>query len=137
MMQFWFLSILANLAAASALTADYLGERIPRLNPVTDLLRRPRARLVAGYAALIVGFFKLLIVATPEDVLVVGDLLPALAGLALGFSLLFDRYKGRTRLPASTIATIEKAVLTWRIPLGITGMVLAVLHFFLPNTLLL
>lgn len=137
MMQLWFLSVLANLAAAGALTAEHLEQRLPRLAPLTDLLLRQHARLVAGYAALVVGVLKLLIVATPDDVLVVGDLLPALAGMAMGLSLLFDRYKGRARMSARTLAALEQAVLTWRLPLGFAGMALAALHFFLPSTLLL
>ena len=71
------------------------------------------------------GVLKLLIVATPDDVLVVGDLLPALAGMAMGLSLLFDRYKGRARMSARTLAALEQAVLTWRLPLGFAGMALA------------
>jgi hypothetical protein len=137
MMQFYFLSIIANIAAGLALTADYLSERMPSLTPLRNFFLRTRVRAVTGGTAFIVGFLKLLIYSTVIDVPVVGDLLPALAGMGAGFSLIFDMYKDRTRLSARTIESIERAVLTYRIPLGLAAMAVAVLHFFLPGALFL
>lgn len=137
MMQFYFLSIITNITAGLALTSDYLSERMPSLTPLRNFFLRTRVRAVTGGAAFIVGFLKLLIYSTAMDVPVVGDLLPALAGMGAGFSLIFDMYKDRARLSAHTIESIERAVLTYRIPLGLSAMAAATLHFLLPGALFL
>ena len=66
-----------------------------------------------------------------------GDFLQALAGLSMGAALLFDVYKDRTKLSEETITNIEKSVLTYRVPLGLGGLAISLLHFLLPGALFL
>ena len=91
------------------------------------------------------GFLKLLLSPTPGDVRVVGDLVPALVGVALGASLLLHVAREKAGLPAapatakplSGLGWVEKALLTYRMPLGALGVVTAVLHFLVPGALFL
>jgi hypothetical protein len=134
MLQFYFLSILANLLAGLALASDYLADRFTGFAPYAELFNRRNVRTTVGIAAFVIGFFKLLI---PVDVPVVGDLLPALAGLAMGAALVVGLIRERSETPADRASGFEKVVMTYRIPLGFAGLAIAVLHFLLPKALLL
>jgi hypothetical protein len=90
-----------------------------------------------GIAAFVVGFLKLLIRSNPADVPVVGDLLPALAGLAMGAGLILGIFRERTKVSAETVDNLEKTVMTYRVPLGIAGLVISALHFLVPGALFL
>jgi hypothetical protein len=135
MLQFYFLSILANILAGLALTAEYLAGRFPGFAPFRDLLARRPYRAALGALAAAVGFLKLLLRSTAADVPVVGDLIPALVGMAMGASLVLHVVREKADLPA--VSRLEKAALAYRVPLGIVGIVAGVLHFLLPGALFL
>ncbi len=135
MLQFYFLSILANLLAGLALTAEYLAGRFPGFAPFRDLLSRRGWRASIGVLAAAVGFLKLLIRSSATDVPVVGDLIPALVGMAMGASLLLHVVRERSDL--SPLGRLERAALAYRVPLGFAGIAAAILHFLLPAALFL
>jgi hypothetical protein len=135
MRQFYFLSIVTNLLAGFVLVADRL-ERYPFVLSIRNSIERPGFRLGLGLAAFVVGFFKLLTV-TYGDVAVVGDLVPAFSGLALGWTLLVEYYKGRTSVPSDTLDAMDRIFVGNRFVFGIAGIASAVLHFFFPAVLLL
>jgi hypothetical protein len=135
MLQFYFLSILSNGLAGVALTAEYLAGRFPSFGPFRDLLSRRGYRTAIGVLAAAVGFLKLLIRSTASDVPVVGDLIPALAGMAMGASLLLHVVRERSEV--SPPGWLERAALAYRVPLGFAGIAAAILHFLLPAALFL
>ena len=73
----------------------------------------------------------------PVQTPVVGDFIPALAGLAMGGSLVLGIVKERGTVPAEKVDSLEKTVMTYRVPLGFAGLGAAALHFLLPQALLL
>jgi len=135
MLQFYFLSILANLLAGVALTSEYLAGRFPAFVPFRDLLSRRAYRASVGVLAAAVGFLKLLIRSSAADLPVVGDLIPALVGMAMGASLVLHVVREKADLPP--LGRLEKAALAYRVPLGFIGIVAAILHFLLPGALFL
>ncbi len=135
MLQFYFLSIMANLLAGFSLTAEYLAGRFPAFAPFRDLLSRRGWRASLGALAAVVGFLKLLIRSVPSDVPVVGDLVPALLGLAMGISLLLQVV--RERSGQEPPGRLERVALAYRVPLGFAGIAAAILHFLLPAALFL
>jgi hypothetical protein len=137
MLQFYFLSIFANFLAGVALTSDYLTKKIRAFEPFQDLFGKRGTRIALGSLAAVVGFLKLLIRSTNNDAFFVGDLLPALAGLGMGAALLFDVLKEKSEVPSENMGKLEKAVVTYRVPLGITGIVISALHFLIPSALFL
>jgi TctA family transporter len=137
MMQLYFLSIAANLLAGIALCSEYFAARLRWFAPLGQLVGGRGFRAVVGGLAAVVGFLKLLVRSTPSDVPVVGDLLPALAGLAMGASLLVQVLREKSDLPAEAVSRVEKAALAYRVPLGLAGMAVALLHFLLPGALFL
>jgi hypothetical protein len=137
MLQFYFLSILANILAGLTLTADYFAEKFKGFLPFQELLSKKNVKTTIGIFAFVVGFLKLLIRSNPTDVPVVGDFLPALAGLAMGASLILGIVKERTTVSTEKVNNLEKTVMTYRVPLGIAGLVIGALHFLVPGALFL
>jgi hypothetical protein len=134
MMQFYFLSVFVNLLAALVLSGEYLGSKMKNLEPLMTALSVRGARLGVGIAAFLVGFLKLLI---PQDVPVVGDLLPALGGMAMGAALFFEYMKERGDKTEEEMSSLEKLAVGYKVPLGLAGGIISVLHFLLPRFLFL
>jgi hypothetical protein len=134
MLQFYFLSIFANILASLTLMSDYLAEKFEAFLPFKELFARKNVKTTIGIAAFVVGFLKLLL---PVQTVVVGDLLPALAGLAMGAGLILGILRERANVSAETVDNLEKTVMTYRVPLGIAGLVISALHFLLPRALFL
>ena len=137
MVQFYFLSILANLVGGLALSAGYLEKRFPGLSGVREFFAaKPGLRVFLGVTAATTGFLKLLS-ATAGDVRVVGDLVPALCGLLLGTALLFDRYREKSTVSSATVEKVDRMLAKKQSLIGVVGVVVGLLHFLLPGVLLL
>lgn len=134
MMQIYFLSISTSLLAAFALSGEYLGGKIKNLDPLMTVLNSQGAKLGLGIAAFVVGFLKLLI---PQDVPVVGDLFPALGGMVMGVALFFEYMKERGEKTAENMNSLEKLATSYKVPLGLAGGIISILHFLLPRFLFL
>ncbi len=130
MIQFYLLSILLNIVSGYALTQD--NELRPGVMAgIRELLQDETVRLILGVLTMVVGFFKILS-CTRGDVPVIGDLLPALGGLAAGFSLLFDFYKARSGIKNENAERMEMVFIKNRRWIGYGAMVSAFLHFLFP-----
>jgi len=141
MVQFYFLSIVANLIGGLALSSGYLDQRFSGMSGVKEFFEsRPGIRVTIGVVSVIVGVLKLLSVTT-GDVPVVGDLIPALTGLIVGVALLFERYKEKSTIPSETqgaaLNAVDRIVLKNKTLLGSIAMIVGVLHFLLPRVLFL
>jgi hypothetical protein len=136
MYQFYFLSIFMNILSGMALSSEFLEEKFPRLTGIKFFFNNGSLRLWMGIITAIVGFFKILS-ATSGDVRIVGDLLPAVSGLALGATLAVDYYKERSEVSSPAVETVEKTFLKNRSILGIGGILIGALHFLFPGVLFL
>lgn len=137
MAQLYMLSILSLLFAGVILSSDYLVERISWLSGLPDIANHRNIRLGVGGVTAAVGFLKLIVRSPGETVPVAGDLLPALAGLALGGLLLADTLRVPREEDPQAVDRVTNAVMPYRTPLGIGGMVVAVIHFLLPTLTIL
>ncbi len=139
MVQFYFLSIVANLLGGMALSADYLSKKVKFMASWEDFFVKQNVRITIGFSALIVGILKLIVKPIGWAVPFAGDLLPALAGIVVGVALLVDFFKKKTETEVAkeSIEKVEKVVITYRVPLGIGSIVIALLHFFIPGALFL
>ena len=93
-------------------------------------------QLVVGILSALTGLMKLL---SPiqYDVAVVGDLIPALAGLGAGAVLLLDWYQERSDSELPLPEVILTMYTSGRKYLGIFCVIAAVLHFIFPRVLFL
>ncbi len=133
MAQFYFLSIVANIVAGLTLAGDYLGAKIAFLSSFKNLRENRNAVIGIGAAAALIGLIKLFVLSPGEIVPVAGDLLPAVTGMALGGVLLVEAFREKVAAKGEKIERLSQTVLTFRVPLGIAGVVVAVLHFLVPG----
>jgi hypothetical protein len=133
MAQFYLLSILANIVAGLTLAGDYLGEKMPFLSSFKNLRDNKNAAIGIGAAAALIGLIKLFVPSPGEIVPVAGDLLPAVTGMLLGGLLLVEAFRQKVEGKGEHLEKISQAVLTYRVPLGIAGVAVAILHFLLPG----
>lgn len=128
MMQVYFLSVLLNALAGIIL--------IKGNNSEGSLLSNRQVRLVIGVLAVVVGFLKLFIVVQP-DIIILGDLLPVIAGVAGGANILIDYYREYTTVEISLNAFFEKLFVSGRKYVGIICIIISVLHFLFPRLTIL
>ena len=135
MPQFYLLSIFANILAGLTLAGDFLGDRIKFLSSFKLLRENRNAQITIGVATLVIGVVKLFLGSPGETVLIAGDLLPALTGIALGAILLAEAFRQdveKQNGKMERVKKISKAVLSYRVPVGIAGVVVALVHFLFP-----
>ena len=133
MAQFYLLSVLSNMIAGLTLAGDYLGEKMPFLASFKNLRANRPAQVVIGVVTAVIGVIKLIVLSPGETIPVVGDLLPALTGIILGAILLVESFRTTVESKGEQLKKISTAVLTYRVPVGIAGVVVAILHFLFPG----
>lgn len=137
MLQFYFLSVLLNaITGAVLLYANRDDLDSPADSKIPAIAYDETFRLVLGILTGVTGFFKLL-TAVRGDVPVIGDLLPALAGLAGGFTLLYEFYRSRSTEDDSHLPAFFQKIVASKKYVGIACLLAAVLHFLFPTVLFL
>ena len=135
MLQFYFLSILCNAAAGFVLFSN-------DMDPVSDdpgfkvSLHNDAFRLVLGIVCCLTAVLKILSV-VPGDVVVIGDIIPALAGILAGFILIFRYYRHHSDIESEKSEKLETFFESNRKWIGILAMASAALHFLFPSVMLL
>src|SRR4030042_6074091 len=137
MSQFYLLSIVSIFLGGFGLSGDYLGARVPALGTFRAWLENRGAALTLGIVTAVIGCLKFFMRAPGDTVPVAGDLLPAIAGLAVGATLFFEALLRKPSTPERPVDRYAKAVLTYRIPLGIVCVAIALLHFLFPQAVIL
>jgi hypothetical protein len=133
MVQFYFLSILLN--GLTGYVLSFGGDKPEALeNNFRFSLNSETFRLILGILITITGLLKLL---SPVDLPIIGDLLPALLGLAAGFILLFGYYRDRATVDSEKMARFEASVGRYKKWLGFGLMISSALHFLFPKALFL
>lgn len=137
MPQSYFLSVTANAFVGLLLASDYLGQRSAFFAEWRKLLGSRTAQIGIAAVAIAIGVLKLVAASPGETVPVVGDLLPALTGLALGVALLAEAFRAKVEASGSSVQKVAHIAVTYRVPLGVAGVLVAALHFLFPGTLFL
>jgi hypothetical protein len=136
MIQFYFLSILLNGLVGYMLVS----EKEPAAPSIADglgfSLQNETLRLVLGILTMLTGLLKLLS-AVPGDLVVIGDLIPALVGFTTGFSLVFEYYRGHSGIESKRTDKLEGFLTRNKKRIGFVALVSAALHFLFPSVLLL
>ena len=130
MQQLYLLSVVLNLLGGLVLLAP----RVKDEN-VRSLAQRPAVRVTVGVLAFLAGVAKLILTAPGEEVMIVGDLLPALAGMALGVVMVGDVFANRKKAAAAGSTPGKNLLL--RIPIALIAIAAAIAHFLFPATVIL
>jgi hypothetical protein len=137
MLQFYFLSVLLNAITGFVLIfVDRDDLDADTQNKIPPFARDETFRLVLGIMTSVTGFFKLL-TAVRGDVPVVGDLIPAIAGLAGGFTLLYEFYQTRSTADDDTLPPVIQRIVTSKRYVGLGCVAASALHFLFPTILFL
>ena len=138
MMQLYFLSILLNGLSGYFLFTGIFDESETFGEKIRLSATNPTFQLVMGILCIVIGVLKLL---SPIDRFpVLGDLVPALAGVVAGFILIFGVYRKNTSSVSEASGALEKTgekLLRYRKVFGIGLLVVALLHFIFPAALFL
>ena len=138
MVQMYLLSVVTITIGSVALAGDYLAGKKTSLKPIFDIIGSKNARWGIGSIAIIIGIFKMIFRSPGEDVRVVGDLLPALAGIGVGALLLFSAFHREPEGdPQTKIALFVEKALRRRAYIGLLGMLVSIVHFLFPGVLIL
>ncbi|MBE6349288.1 MAG: hypothetical protein E7062_00845 [Spirochaetaceae bacterium] len=138
MLQFYFLSILVNLLIGAILVFSPPAQNTEEENThsLTHLIFENKTfQLILGILTVFISIMKLLSV-VPSDVPVIGDLIPAVAGLLGGFYLLLSYYLAHTTTEV-TLHPLMQKVLDSKKYIGIICLAAALLHFLFPKVLFL
>lgn len=148
MLQMYFLSIILNVLAGLILLSkkpveDTTEAPEKKRNLIEDMnkslsennfFQNKSFALVIAILALLTGIIKLFCVAK-GGIIILGDLLPALAGITAGFAILLNYYLSTatvaTNLPAF-FKTIFVDNISW---VGIIACAIALLHFIMPGVI--
>ena len=148
MLQMYFLSIILNVLAGLILLSKKpvevtteapekkrnLIEDMNKSLSENNFFQNKSFALVIAILALLTGIIKLFCVAK-GGIIILGDLLPALAGITAGFAILLNYYLSTatvaTNLPA-IIKTIFVDNISW---VGIIACAIALLHFIMPGVI--
>ena len=134
MLQFYFLSVFFNALAGYLLFFE--DDDFPEFKNGFSF-RDKSFKFIVGILCALTGFLKLL---SPieGDVPVVGDLIPAIAGLLCGFILVFEYYRSRSSVEETEQTEKIGVILVGnRKIIGLAALIAAALHFIFPRLLLL
>jgi len=136
MEQLYFLSIIFNALTGLILVFGDVIEGEPAAKGIRLFISSGGFRLVLGILAAITGFLKFL---SPFKTPILGDLIPALAGITAGFILVFGFYRENTskRDDGGNLDRIGDTLLLYKKAVGVLLLVVAVLHFLFPRALFL
>jgi hypothetical protein len=137
MYQVYLLSIVTLILASVSLGFDRLEEHLKVgsfFNPV--IFTSQTFRFGLGVVTLLVGFFQFLSV-HPDDTIILGNLIPAAAGMVLGGTLVLGYYREKSNVESSFVDRLDRIFLQNAGNFAYLGLLIAVLHFFFHRVLFL
>jgi hypothetical protein len=143
MPQFYLLTVVSTVVAGLALSSDYLGTKSECFGSFRFLRQNRSIQITAGLVTSVIGVLKLVFRSPGEGVIIVGDLLPAAVGIILGIILIGEAFRQHPKAegePEGVEKSVEKvteAITPYRVPVGIAGVVVGLLHFIFPRILFL
>jgi len=128
-MQFYFLSVFFNMLVGLSLT--FSGFKFAELFPGKEKI----VKMVVGIATAFIGLMKFVFVLQPDWV-ILGDFLPAIAGIVGGVCYIIDCLSENGESAATSITKkpfFDTFFVKGKKYIGIACMVVAVLHFIFPT----
>jgi hypothetical protein len=141
MIQLYFLSILCNGLCGYILFAgneDEESEDSINKN-IRFSLNTPTFHLVLGILCAVTGVLKILS-PTMDGILLLGDLIPAAAGIIAGILLIFGIYRQDISAAPENPGALDRfgvSLLRFRKAIGLGLIIVAVLHFLFPKAIFL
>jgi len=139
MIQFYLLSVLLNILCGYSLAVKKSESTSQLVRGAQIVITDPGLRLIIAILSIAVGVLKLLF-ALRGDIPVIGDFLPAIAGIVVGATLLLDISEAN-HLPyaekGKLAARLETLLLSYKQVIGYVGIMAGIIHFLFPMVLFL
>ena len=136
MLQFYFLSILLNFIAGYILFTNKTSQTENESLETKSIFKDKTFKLVIGILCCFTALVKLL-TSFPGAVPILGDLIPSVAGLLGGASLLIEYYITQSPSEAKLNPKLETIFIANKKYIGILCILSALLHFLFPKVILL
>jgi len=137
MIQLYFLSILCNGLSGYILFAGEESDSVEK--SMRFSLNNPTFHLVLGILSAVTGVLKLLS-PTMDGIPLIGDLIPAAAGVMAGLLLIFGIYRHDYAVTSEATGALDRLganLLRFRKFVGLALIAVAVIHFLFPQALFL
>lgn len=139
MIQFYLLSVILNILCGYALSANRDASSSDIVRGARLIIADKGLRMALAVLSIAVGVLKLFF-ALRGDFPVIGDFLPATAGIVVGSALFLD-VSDEEHLPfmkpGTLVAGIEKFLVSYKVSIGYVGMLAGLIHFLFPMVLFL
>lgn len=136
-MQIYFLVVITNILSGLVLSGSFLEEKIDGFSPCNAFMQRGKFKLVLGIIAVLTALFTLLLKITPDDVVVLGDLLPALTGGIMGSYLIMSFFYSSLEENRSWMKSFVDVMEDRGHIIGIAGILVGIIHFLVPSAIIL
>ncbi len=138
MIQFYLLSVVFNtLAGLLLILSKPLAEDSQEATIAgLPFYETKNFRLMVGIIASFAGLMKLLTV-MGSNIPILGDIIPAIVGIVGGACLLYEFYVSSSKVEIHLSPLFEKVFVGGRKYVGIACLVVALLHFLVPQALFL
>lgn len=136
MFQIYLLTVLANCLAGFIIAGSFFREKQELCGSILDLFAAPNVRLSVGLIALVVGVVSLFKI-SPNDIVFIGDLLPSVGAMVGGLSLSSIALSEKMEEPPRPVAFLMGLTESISTPLGLTVMVIGLLHAVVPTAIIL
>ncbi len=135
-MQIYFLVVSTHLLVGLVLGAHFLEEKYESFSSCAAMLNNKTFKLILGIITVLASLFTLLKV-SPNDVVIIGDLLPAISGFLFGSYLVLTFFyesleESRSWLKSYVDLLEDKGHL-----FAVVSIVIGILHFLVPTALIL
>lgn len=125
-----------NLLAGTAIILSNAPDKGTASDGIKHYLNDSTVRLITGILAATIGLLKLIIVMR-GDIPVIGDLLPASAGIVSGSKLFLEFYQKNASVTTDSLEKLNEFFGKYGKTIGFVTLFIAVLHFLIPQVVLL
>lgn len=136
MVQFYFLSILVNFIGGLTLSGDIFAKKCSFVASLQEFFKTSTHQLIFAITATVTGVFKIISVFN-DDVLIIGDILPAIASLFIAIHFFSAYFTEKTGKVEEHLDKVNNYLEGYKSILGIACIVIAMLHFFFPGVIFL
>jgi hypothetical protein len=137
MVQIYFLTICLNILSGIILAAPYFHDRFPWASSIREYIFNISALHIVLVASLfLIGVLKIICV-FQGDVIIVGDLLPALTLIVSGFTLLIEYIAKDSEIENGFLKKMVSIFVERSSIVGVIAVVSGSLHFVFPGVLFL
>ena len=135
-MQIYFLVVSTHLMVGLVLSSHFLEEKFETFSPCVLLLNHNKFKLILGILTILSSLFALLKM-SPDDVLIIGDLLPTVSGFLmgsyLGLGFFYESLEENRSWMKSYVDLLENKGHIF----GTIMVIIGLLHFLVPTALIL